>query len=141
MKKIDKFKELLEVQEKISGAVDLVSPTRELLKEGKIVKISARSGDHQERYLFLVSFSWCTNYQYVYAICNDVDRISTLGKLVCCLVEVTTCWNALCLLVCPCHNIDNTLFLTYYLSPTFVVQHDSNTVLPVIVKKLAPLAD
>jgi hypothetical protein len=55
MKKIDKFKELLEVQEKISGAVDLVSPTRELLKEGKIVKISARSGDHQERYLFLVS--------------------------------------------------------------------------------------
>ena len=55
MKKIDKFKQLLEVQEKISGAVDLVSPTRELLKEGKIVKISARSGDHQERYLFLVS--------------------------------------------------------------------------------------
>ncbi|XP_021930106.1 FYVE, RhoGEF and PH domain-containing protein 4-like [Zootermopsis nevadensis] len=55
MKKIDKFKQLLEVQEKISGAVDLVSPTRELLKEGKIVKISARSGDHQERYLFLFS--------------------------------------------------------------------------------------
>jgi hypothetical protein len=59
MKKIDKFKQLLEVQEKISGAVDLVSPTRELLKEGKIVKISARSGDHQERYLFLVSVSSC----------------------------------------------------------------------------------
>ncbi|XP_069692894.1 FYVE, RhoGEF and PH domain-containing protein 2-like [Periplaneta americana] len=55
MKKIDKFKQLLEVQEKISGVVDLVSPTRELLKEGKIVKISARSGDHQERYLFLFS--------------------------------------------------------------------------------------
>lgn len=55
MKKIDKFKELLEVQEKISGALDLVSPTRELLKEGKIVKISTRSGDHQERYLFLFS--------------------------------------------------------------------------------------
>jgi hypothetical protein len=59
MKKIDKFKQLLEMQEKISGAVDLVSPTRELLKEGKIVKISARSGDHQERYLFLVSVSSC----------------------------------------------------------------------------------
>lgn len=59
MKKIDKFKQLLEVQEKISGAVDLVSPTRELLKEGKIVKISARSGDHQERYLFLVSVGSC----------------------------------------------------------------------------------
>lgn len=55
MKTTDKFKQLLEVQERISGVIDLVSPTRELLKEGKIVKISARSGDHQERYLFLFS--------------------------------------------------------------------------------------
>lgn len=54
MKKIDQFKQLLEIQESLGGAVDLVSPTRELVKEGKIVKISARSGDHQERYLFLV---------------------------------------------------------------------------------------
>ncbi|KAI9564736.1 hypothetical protein GHT06_008477 [Daphnia sinensis] len=53
MKKIDQFKQLLEIQESLGGAVDLVSPTRELVKEGKIVKISARSGDHQERYLFL----------------------------------------------------------------------------------------
>jgi hypothetical protein len=109
MKKIDKFKELLEVQEKISGAVDLVSPTRELLKEGKIVKISTRSGDHQERYLFLVSVSCCTNHQCVHAICNVADRINTLGELICCLVEVTPHWNALCLLVCPYHNTDNTL--------------------------------
>jgi hypothetical protein len=55
MKTTDKFKQLLEVQERISGVVDLVSPTRELQKEGKIVKISAHSGDHQERYLFLFS--------------------------------------------------------------------------------------
>lgn len=55
MKKIDKFKKLLEIQEMIGGVVDLVSPSRELLKEGKIIKISARSGDHQERYLFLFS--------------------------------------------------------------------------------------
>ena len=54
MKKIDQFKQLLEIQESLGGAVDLVSPTREFLKEGKIIKISARSGDHQERYLFLV---------------------------------------------------------------------------------------
>lgn len=51
---IDKFKKLLEIQESIYDAIDLVSATRELVKEGKIVKISARSGDHQERYLFLV---------------------------------------------------------------------------------------
>ena len=55
IRKIDQFKQLLEIQESLGGTVDLVSPTRELLKEGKIVKISARSGDHQERYLFLVN--------------------------------------------------------------------------------------
>ena len=43
------------LQESLGGTVDLVSPTRELVREGKIVKISARSGDHQDRYLFLVS--------------------------------------------------------------------------------------
>lgn len=56
MKRIEKFKKLLEVQESLGGTVDLVSPTRELLKEGKMVKISARSGDHQDRYIFLVRF-------------------------------------------------------------------------------------
>ncbi|XP_033358226.1 FYVE, RhoGEF and PH domain-containing protein 4-like [Bombus vosnesenskii] len=53
MKKIDKFKKLLEIQESIYDTTDLVSATRELVKEGRIVKISARSGDHQERHLFL----------------------------------------------------------------------------------------
>ncbi|KAI4479740.1 hypothetical protein M0804_010790 [Polistes exclamans] len=55
MKKIDKFKKLLEIQESIYDATDLVSATRELIKEGRIVKISARSGDHQDRHLFLFS--------------------------------------------------------------------------------------
>lgn len=55
MKKIDKFKKLLEIQENIYDTTDLVSATRELVKEGRIVKISARSGDHQDRYLFLFS--------------------------------------------------------------------------------------
>ena len=55
MKRVDKFKQLLEIQENISGGPDLVSPTRQLIKQGKISKISARGGDHQERYLFLVS--------------------------------------------------------------------------------------
>ncbi|XP_037092674.1 FYVE, RhoGEF and PH domain-containing protein 3-like [Pollicipes pollicipes] len=55
MKRVDKFKQLLEIQENISGGPDLVSPTRQLVKQGKICKISARSGDHQERYLFLFS--------------------------------------------------------------------------------------
>ncbi|CAL7937322.1 unnamed protein product [Xylocopa violacea] len=55
MRKIDKFKKLLEIQESIYDTTDLVSATRELIKEGRIVKISARSGDHQERHLFLFS--------------------------------------------------------------------------------------
>ncbi|XP_044591729.1 FYVE, RhoGEF and PH domain-containing protein 4-like isoform X1 [Cotesia glomerata] len=55
MKKIAKFKKLLEIQENIYDPLDLVSATRELIKEGRIVKISARSGDHQDRHLFLFS--------------------------------------------------------------------------------------
>ena len=34
---------------------DIVDVSRELLKEGKIIKISARNGEKQERYLYLVS--------------------------------------------------------------------------------------
>ncbi|KAL3198138.1 hypothetical protein MRX96_014480 [Rhipicephalus microplus] len=49
----DQFKQLLEIQDLVGGAVDLVSPTRELLRRGKVTKISARSGDHFERYLFV----------------------------------------------------------------------------------------
>ncbi|XP_014664362.1 PREDICTED: FYVE, RhoGEF and PH domain-containing protein 4-like [Priapulus caudatus] len=55
MRKIHKFKKLLEIRDLLGGAVDLVSPSREFIKEGRLVKISARSGDHQERYLFLFS--------------------------------------------------------------------------------------
>ena len=54
LKSVEKFEKLLLVQESLGGVIDLVSPTRELLKEGKVMKISARSGDHQDRYLFLV---------------------------------------------------------------------------------------
>ncbi|KAF2357676.1 Pleckstrin domain [Trinorchestia longiramus] len=55
IRKIDEFETLLSLQERISGCVDLVSPTRTLIKQGKVGKISARSGDHQERYLYLLS--------------------------------------------------------------------------------------
>ena len=55
MKKIDQLKQLLDIQESVGGVVDLVSPTREFIKEGKLMKISARSGDHHDRYLFLVN--------------------------------------------------------------------------------------
>jgi len=55
MRKIVGYRKLLEVQERVKGIMDLVSPTRYLIREGKVTKISARTGDHQERYLFLVN--------------------------------------------------------------------------------------
>lgn len=53
MKKIEKFHKLLEIKEKFGTAIDLISPTRELIREGRITKISARGGERQDRYLFL----------------------------------------------------------------------------------------
>lgn len=52
----DKFHKLLTIIPKLNGEglSDLVSPTRELVKEGVITKISARSGEKQARYIFLV---------------------------------------------------------------------------------------
>lgn len=78
MKRIEKFKKLLEVQESLGGTVDLVSPTRELLKEGKIVKISARSGDHQDRYLFLVLLSFLRQF---WALITQFANISVQRSL------------------------------------------------------------
>ena len=50
--KLENFNKLLEIQQ--STGKDLVSPTREFVKEGRINKISYKSQDHQERHLFLV---------------------------------------------------------------------------------------
>ncbi|WAR26389.1 FGD4-like protein [Mya arenaria] len=51
----DKFHKLLTIIPKLNGegTSDLVNPTRELIKEGAITKISARSGEKQARYIFL----------------------------------------------------------------------------------------
>lgn len=53
MRKIEKFHKLLEIKEKVATTIDLISPTRELVREGKIKKISARGGERLDRYLFL----------------------------------------------------------------------------------------
>jgi len=50
----EKFQKLLEVNEMVGGALDDTNPNRELIKEGKVIKVSARDGTHLERYLFLV---------------------------------------------------------------------------------------
>ncbi|CAG2193618.1 FGD4 [Mytilus edulis] len=53
MKKIDSFNKLLEIMRKIDTSENLISPTRELVREGRIIKISARGGERLERFLFL----------------------------------------------------------------------------------------
>ena len=63
MSKHEKFKQLLDINLKLGGTLDLISPTRELIKEGRIVKISARNGAEEERYLFLVRFRVCYSLQ------------------------------------------------------------------------------
>lgn len=51
----EKFHKLLDIYQKLRGiAVDFISPTRDFVREGPITKISARSGEKQSRFLFLV---------------------------------------------------------------------------------------
>ena len=59
MKKIERFKQLLQLSKKLGGQIDLVHPVRELLKEGDLKKISSRSNskgdmEHQTRHVYLV---------------------------------------------------------------------------------------
>uniref|UniRef100_A0A158R5L5 FYVE, RhoGEF and PH domain-containing protein 6 n=1 Tax=Syphacia muris TaxID=451379 RepID=A0A158R5L5_9BILA len=53
MRKLDRYKNVLEIQEQMGNTVSLVSPSRELLKEGKIFKISSSSDRVEERLLFV----------------------------------------------------------------------------------------
>ncbi|XP_076804222.1 uncharacterized protein LOC143448385 isoform X2 [Clavelina lepadiformis] len=56
MKKIEKFNKLVKVFNGLADVnFDIVDVSRELLKEGKIIKISARNGEKYERYLYLFS--------------------------------------------------------------------------------------
>jgi len=48
---------LLDINESLGETIDLISPTRELIREGKILRIAARDGGRYERYMFLVRSS------------------------------------------------------------------------------------
>jgi len=45
---------LIDINERLHGEFDMISPTRELVREGRIKRISARDGDIMDRYVFLV---------------------------------------------------------------------------------------
>ncbi|KAI0240310.1 FYVE, RhoGEF and PH domain-containing protein 3 [Lamellibrachia satsuma] len=55
MRKTEKLRKVLEIRESLIGndAFRLISPTREYIKSGGIVKIAARNGNQLRRYLFL----------------------------------------------------------------------------------------
>ncbi|XP_043944991.1 FYVE, RhoGEF and PH domain-containing protein 1 [Protopterus annectens] len=53
IRKMERMHKLLKVYELLGGEEDIVSPTNELIKEGHILKLSAKNGTSQERYLIL----------------------------------------------------------------------------------------
>ena len=55
IKKLGKFKRLLEIEKKCGNVIKLVTPTRELIKEGDLKKISKADSEHQTRHVYLVS--------------------------------------------------------------------------------------
>uniref|UniRef100_H3AR13 FYVE, RhoGEF and PH domain containing 1 n=1 Tax=Latimeria chalumnae TaxID=7897 RepID=H3AR13_LATCH len=54
IRKMERMHKLLKVYELLGGEEDIMSPTNELIKEGHILKLSAKNGTTQDRYLILV---------------------------------------------------------------------------------------
>lgn len=50
----ERMRKLLKAYELLGGEEDIVNPTNELIKEGHILKLSAKNGTSQDRYLILV---------------------------------------------------------------------------------------
>ncbi len=46
---------MIEVQEQIGGVITLLTPSRELISRGRLLKISSKTNKHEERVVFLFS--------------------------------------------------------------------------------------
>uniref|UniRef100_A0A7E4VFE8 Rho guanine nucleotide exchange factor 10 n=1 Tax=Panagrellus redivivus TaxID=6233 RepID=A0A7E4VFE8_PANRE len=53
MRRLDRYRNVLEVQELLGNSISLVSPGRELLKRAKLMKISSHNDKIEERLLFI----------------------------------------------------------------------------------------
>jgi hypothetical protein len=53
MRKLDRYRNVLEVQDQLGNSIALVSPSRELLKRVKLMKISSTTNRCEERILFV----------------------------------------------------------------------------------------
>lgn len=60
---------LLKVYELLGGEEDIVNPTNELIKEGHILKLSAKNGTTQDRYLILVRDRMGISTHYYFGLC------------------------------------------------------------------------
>uniref|UniRef100_A0A915DIW7 DH domain-containing protein n=1 Tax=Ditylenchus dipsaci TaxID=166011 RepID=A0A915DIW7_9BILA len=53
MRKLDRYRNVLEVQEQLGNSVSLVSPSRELLTKARLTKVSSSTNKTEERVLFV----------------------------------------------------------------------------------------
>lgn len=72
----ERMHKLLKVYELLGGEEDIVSPTKELIKEGHILKLSAKNGTTQDRYLILVS----ARCAYGWACPRDIDNLAVIRE-------------------------------------------------------------
>ena len=61
------------MQRRLDTTTDFVTPTGELIKEGKIRAISSMTNQKADRYMFLVSNLICENYKTGEGILHMVD--------------------------------------------------------------------
>lgn len=77
--KNEKFQKLMEVSDKIGGVINIFTPTREFVKEGPVIKITARKGIKQERYLFLFNDLLLVCSQYLLGKFKIKDQLDVEG--------------------------------------------------------------
>uniref|UniRef100_G3VQ90 FYVE, RhoGEF and PH domain containing 1 n=1 Tax=Sarcophilus harrisii TaxID=9305 RepID=G3VQ90_SARHA len=83
IRKMERMHKLLKVYELLGGEEDIVSPANELIKEGHILKLSAKNGTTQDRYLILFNdrLLYCVpklrllGQKFSVRACIDVDGL------------------------------------------------------------------
>uniref|UniRef100_A0A8C0TIH6 FYVE, RhoGEF and PH domain containing 1 n=2 Tax=Canis lupus familiaris TaxID=9615 RepID=A0A8C0TIH6_CANLF len=77
IRKMERMHKLLKVYELLGGEEDIVSPTKELIKEGHILKLSAKNGTTQDRYLILAINSTLLKHEQTletFKLLNSTNR-------------------------------------------------------------------
>lgn len=81
---------MIEIHENLGIDASVTGPMQTLVKEGRIMKISVRSGLPQERYIYLVSEVWsCDAWQPIaYFVTSSLtNRMLCSSARACCYVN------------------------------------------------------